>query len=180
MKCLSIILFLVLTFVESTDEPYIIISGKSIAVDGNTTIGEFSCSYNLKGKNDTLYLNQLAHKPYYFSLPVAAFQCGNPFLNKDFQKTLKAGEYPKIGVELKSLEINRYNEYTGELQLHLVGESKILKKVKFSNHQQGKSKFLLTVIDIKASEFGISPPKKFGGIMKADDNMQISVKLLLL
>lgn len=176
---ISVVLFLISFIMQPAASPYMVIKEKSITVDGNTSIGGFSCTYNLSGQSDTLFINNLAEAPFCFSLPVPAFKCGNFLLNRDFQHTLKADEYPEISVEVLSLVQNVKGDYTGKIKLNLVGKFKYLDDVKFQIKKLDKSSLLSANFLFKASEFELVPPSKLGGMIKADDEMTITVDLYL-
>jgi hypothetical protein len=182
MKVLSVVLFLLTSWVfPSSDESYLIICGKQITVDGNTTIGSFSCQYSESKQNDTLFLSKerRAKQPYAFSLNVPQFSCGNFLLNKDFQKTLQAAEHPQIVVEVTNLHPDNKGAYIGSVKLKLVGKSKIINDIRFFENIINGQKVLSTDFVFTASEFNLSPPKRLGGLVEADDCMKISVNLRL-
>lgn len=121
----------------------------------------------------------MSARPYCFSLPVAAFQCGNFLLNRDYQRTLKAKEYPEIAVQVLSLKENEGGGLTGKIKLYLVGKSKTLDNVNFTFQSHENKKALSAHFVFKASEFELKPPKRLGGILKTEDAMNITVELLL-
>ena len=182
MKVLSVVLFLLTSWmVPSSDESYLIICGKQITVDGNTTIGSFSCQYEESKQNDTLFLSneRKAKQPYAFSLKVPEFSCGNFLLNKDFQKTLQAEKHPQIVVEVTNLHKNDKQEFIGSVRLTLVGKSKTIEEIRFYKKTIDNQKVLFTDFVFTASEFKLTPPKRLGGLVEADDCMNISVELEL-
>lgn len=176
---ISVVLLLMSFIMQHEASPYMVIKEKSITVDGNTSIGGFSCTYNLAGQSDTLFINNLDEIPFCFSLPVPDFKCGNFMLNKDFQRTLKSEEYPEISVEVLSLVQNKKGDFTGKIKLNLVGKFKYLEDVNFQIKKYDNSSLLSANFLFKASEFELVPPSKLGGIIKADDEMTITVDLYL-
>lgn len=52
MNIISIVLLLMFLAMQPKEEPYWVIQEKSITVEGNTSIGGFSCTYNLYGQSD--------------------------------------------------------------------------------------------------------------------------------
>ncbi|MEX2595075.1 MAG: hypothetical protein WD426_20090 [Anditalea sp.] len=178
MSTLSIIL-LWLSLLHLEAGPFLIIQEKRITVNGNTSIGSFSCDYGISGKNDRLYMDRLTSSPYSFSVPVEAFRCGNFLLNRDFRTTLKAKRYPEISVQVLKLQKEKNGIFRGTIKLHLVGKSKILKDVKFTLKAHDKNQVLSTDFIFSASEFELIPPKKLGGLIKTEDNMEIIVSLVL-
>lgn len=182
MQVLSVVLFLLTSWVlPSSDEGYLIIYGKQITVDGNTTIGSFSCRYTTSEQNDTLFLTKerRAKEPYAFSLQVPQFSCGNFLLNKDFQKTLQAEQHPQIVVEVTNLKPENKDTYLGSVKLTLVGKSKTIDGIRFYERVVDGQNVLHTDFVFTASEFKLTPPKRLGGLVEAEDCMNISVNLKL-
>ena len=182
MKFISVIFLLVVLSAYTNrmfDPSYLIIQEKSITINGNTSIGGFSCDYELSGKDDTLFIKKLSSYPYSFSIPVEAFQCGNFLLNKDFQTTLKAKEYPQASVQVLSLKEKGDGTLRGTINLTLVGKSKKLENVKFILNEKDEKLALSADFLFQASEFELTPPKKLGGLIKTDDSMNITVELIL-
>lgn len=179
MNFLSVIFLLTALVSYINSEPALIIQEKSITINGNTSIGGFSCDYEVGGKNDTLFIGNLQQSPYSFVIPVAAFECGNFLLNKDFQTTLKAETFPKATVEVLSLEEKESEMFKGIIRLSLVGKTKILENVVFCLGQINKKQVLTANFVFNASEFNLTPPKKLGGLIKADDAMDITVTLVI-
>lgn len=178
MNILSVVLLGLIMFLQPKYESYLIISGKSIQVDGQTSIGGFSCNYNTSGQNDTLFLNGRDGNPYHFKLYVPKFQCGNYFLNKDFQSTLKADQYPDITLKVSQLKKTAKGEIIGRVNLQLVGKTKVLDNIRFSNYCYNGQNYLSAKISFSSKEFELTPPKRLGGLIKTEDTLKITVELL--
>jgi hypothetical protein len=179
MKLISVILTLLFLPETNVKPSYLIIQGKSITINGNTSIGGFSCDYDVTGKNDTLFIKNLASQPYGFTIPVSAFQCGNFILNKDFQNTLQSKRYPKASVQVLNLKETGKGVLNGKLKLTLVGKSKIIDNVCFTWNETDQTILLAADFVFLASDFDLTPPKKLGGMIKTDNAMNIIVELVL-
>jgi len=177
MNILSVVLLGILTFIQPKNESYLIISGKSIQVDGQTSIGGFSCNYNTSGQSDTLFLNGRAESPYHFILQVPRFQCGNYFLNKDFQSTLKAEQYPEVTLRVSEVKKVASGDLMGKVKLQLVGKSKVLDGIRFTQKCVQGRNYLTADISFSSKEFELNPPKRLGGLVKAEDLLKITVNL---
>lgn len=162
---------------------YLIICGKLIRVDGDTNVGSFSCEYAINESYDTLFFSSKSvdQEAMAFSLEVPEFKCGNFILNKDFQETLCVDKYPQITIKVLDLNQSGNCSFMGNIELHLVGKKKIIRNLHFEEEgQQKTSSKLTTFFSIKASEFGLSLPNRFGGLITTDDCIEISVDLKLL
>lgn len=179
MNIVSVIFLLIASTGLKSSDTCLIIQEKIITIDGNTSLGGFSCDYETSGKSDTLHIDNLSSSPYSFTIPVEGFRCGNFLLNKDFQTTLKAEEYPKVTVNVLSLKETEPGTLTGSVRLSLVGKSKTLTGVNFCIQSSGENKILTTNFIFHASEFNLTPPRRLGGLIKTDDAMNITVSLVL-
>lgn len=178
MNLISVVLLLITLFAPHKEASHLVILEKSITVNGNTSLGGFNCSYKLSGQSDTLFIDKRGYNPYCFSIPVKEFACGNFLLNKDFQYTLKAAEYPEIAVKVLSLQPDdKPGVFMGNVELALVGKTKILKEVVFIKETSGQQASIVANFVFLASEFELTPPKRFGGLIKADDLMNVTVAL---
>ncbi|UII30487.1 hypothetical protein LVD17_19535 [Fulvivirga ulvae] len=179
MNILSVILLLVSLTGPVGTESCLVIQKRSITINGDTSLGGFSCDYEISGVNDTLYFDNLPFSPYSFTIPVEAFRCGNFLLNRDFRSTLKADEYPKVTVQVQSLEEKDKGLLTGCIKLLLVGKYKTLDDVEFCQSFANGRQVLTADFVFYASEFKLEPPKKLGGLVTTSDKMNISVSLVL-
>lgn len=180
MKFISVILLLAALTIPAKEQPsYLVIKGKSITINGNTSIGGFNCGYTLSGQNDTLFIKKLSSQPYSFAIPVKEISCGNFILNRDFQTTLRSKEYPKAEVQVLSLEEKKQETLSGNIKLTLVGKSKIIEDVGFFWSESKDNLILNADLIFLSSEFDLTPPRKLGGMIKTDDAMHIQVALTL-
>lgn len=179
MNILSVILLLISLTGPAKTESCLVIQKRSITIDGDTSLGRFSCDYEISGVNDTLYFDNLPSSPYSFAIPVEAFKCGNFLLNRDFRSTLKADEYPKVTVQVQSLEEKGKGLLTGCIKLSLVGKYKTLDDVEFCQSFVDERQVLTANFVFYASEFKLTPPQKLGGLVTTSDKMNISVSLVL-
>lgn len=165
---------------SATIPDFMVISEKKITVEGNTSLGEFSCNYGIEGKNDTLYLHTPTKEHLYeFEIPTEDFQCGNFLLNRDYQKTLKAKKYPTITVKVEHLNMIDPNSMHGELTLTIAGKTQTIDAVRFDKFIEENKEMLQAAIHVNMSAFDLEPPKKLGGLIKTDDSMLVSVALVI-
>ena len=179
MSLISVILLLISLTEPVKTESCLVIQKRSITINGDTSLGGFSCDYEISGVNDTLYFDNLPSSPYSFTIPVEAFKCGNFLLNRDFRSTLKADEYPKVTVQVLSLEEKNKGFLTGCIKLSLVGKYKTLDDVEFCQSFVNNRQVLTANFVFYASEFKLEPPQKLGGLVTTSDKMNITVALVL-
>ncbi len=162
------------------DPIYMVIKEKKITVEGNTSLGEFSCEYGIVGKRDTLYLETSGPEHLYeFEIKTEDFRCGNFLLNRDYQKTLKAKEHPTITVRVEHLTSMNSHSMQGMLTLTIAGKTQTMDQVPFKKSMLEGKESLQAAIELHLSTFELEPPTKLGGLIKTDDAMLVSVSLII-
>ncbi|MBC5993520.1 hypothetical protein [Pontibacter cellulosilyticus] len=158
-------------------EAYLVVQGERITVEAATSLGSINCTYTGNRSGDTLYINKqtLKGERLVLSLPVKDFGCGNLLLNRDFQRTLKAGNHPLVRVEVLELT-QQTQQLIGTLRLQLAGKTQVLRGVRFCN-QPGQK--LSTTLCLSFSDYELATPNKLGGLVKVEEELQVKVELLL-
>ncbi|MFC6997954.1 hypothetical protein [Rufibacter roseus] len=174
----NIVLVLLLLFPGfTTDEQYLVVRGKRISVQAMTSVGAINCSYENTRQADTLFLNRLVGKNerLVMELPVKEFGCGNPLLNRDFHRTLKAETYPEIQVAV--LEMKQEGQrMKGAILVQLAGKKQVYRNVNFCRKPGQR---LSATLCLLFSDFDLTMPKKFGGLVKVDEELKVTVDLLI-
>ena len=117
-------------------------------------------------------------------LDIFGFDCHNPMMTLDLRKTLKAKEYPTMKIYFISL--NKIPELKpapepikGWVSIELSGVTKKYEvSYKFSMDNQ-KVIHLIGDRSVNFSDFNITPPRKLGGIIRANDNLDVEFSLEL-
>lgn len=158
---------------------FVVITGNKVTVAAGTSLGNINCAYTSSQK-DTLVLNrQIPQRDRLkLAIPVKAFNCGNILLNKDFEKTLNASQHPYTEIEVVCLKKDGKN-YKGNLNLIVAGKTIPLQNVTFYNCAGKGAKNLRSNICLNFSEIGLATPKKMGGLLKVEDELQVMVELQL-
>lgn len=147
------------------------IVSKDFIVKGNTSIGKFDCKTREQLK-DTLFLNQplgLSDK-----IAVADFGCGNFMIKRDFRKTLNADSYPHAYFALEQVQ-DIDGRLVYNLSVTIAGVCKKIENLSFTQ-QDG---VLMSKVDLKFSDFNLTPPKKLGGAIKIEEDIELLVHLVL-
>lgn len=163
-----LILFLVLAGFSRHKNSYLLLSSKRFIVEGSTSLGDFTCNYDIHQTKDTLFLS---HKTGFTDkIPVKEFGCGNFLLNRDFKKTLKEKEYPDVMINLSDVRKQGEN-YSYNLHLELAGKKKTFQNLVLKK----EGKHLKGGIELKFSDFDLHPPTKLGGAIKIDESIKLSI-----
>jgi len=160
---------------------FLSIQGQRVTVSGQTSVGGFRCTLEKETEATKIALQGSSGSGaalLYLTLPVKAFSCGNFLLNRDFQKTLKMEQHPHIRVEVLRLQANGAH-FIGKLDLTVAGTKKKLDNIQFRYQTYKKSKVLRSQLTLKMSEFGLTPPSRFGGLVRVEEELVIEVDLVL-
>ncbi|QCR21480.1 hypothetical protein [Pontibacter sp. SGAir0037] len=162
-------------------EEALVVREKRITVQASTTLGSISCQYKAESRLDTLLINKplSAKEKLCLRIPVKEFGCGNLLLNKDFQRTLNTQQYPTVYVEVLELQQLRKG-YAGTLRLQLAGKSKLLQQVHFYRAEEANKEVLRADLCLNFSDFDLHTPRKLGGMVKVEEELNVIVDLVLL
>jgi hypothetical protein len=171
MRILCLIFLLTFNFHHENER--LVIQEKEIIVSGNTTLGKFHCAYKGTGLKDTLsFVNNQSTDAFLFQIDVAEFGCGNPLLNNDFRKTIKAKEFPQAIVKVTHLK-KVQDGYRCDLHLGIAGKRLFFKDFLL----QSQDNKLSGQLDLHFDALGLDPPKKFGGLIKVDEILSLSLSM---
>lgn len=166
---------------------WVVTRGCSLTVNGSTNVNKFNCAIAFYNQTDTLsfhtnYSSEIVKMSGKMRLPVENFDCHNPMMSKDLQKTLKAKEFPHLEIHFISLsrfpnrELNN-DKIKGVLIIKLAGVSKKI-EIEYQTKKIDTNK--LTLIGKKRitfSDFNIIPPRKLGGMIKTNNELDIEFVL---
>ncbi len=159
----------------------------SLKVNGSTNINKFSCVIANYYTPDTLvFYKEKTSEPVKMAgsmaLDVQNFDCHNPIMTNDLRKTLKVKEYPKMIIRFINLSKypdagDRQDGVKGVVTIELSG---IIKRfdVNYKFIQDGPN--ALTLIGTKQvnfSDFNITPPRKLGGMIKTNNELNVEFVL---
>ncbi|WP_407428303.1 YceI family protein [Arcticibacter sp.] len=199
MKCLSIYsltLFISLlcsfTLHKSAPAPtrWVVMNGGSLKVKGTTNINTFKCDITGYSNSDTIlvYKNQIqeGNLPLKgrLGLSVKLFDCHHAVMTADLRKTLKAKEFPQLKISFINLEkfpalSSRESKIKGTVDIELAGKVKrftVDYTFKLDNQRNIQ---LLGERDVNFSDFGLTPPRKLGGMIQTDNKLSVEFKLTL-
>lgn len=161
-------------------------SGCYLKVDGSTNINKFSCAITNYSIPDTILVNRNS-KPVLLNgnirLDVQNFDCHNGIMTADLRKTLKASSYPRLVVRF--ISINKYPEIAGNeiikgiVNIELVGLTRPY-EVNYTIVSADKNVInLIGTRRIYFSDFNITPPRKLGGMIKTNNELDVMFNIRL-
>lgn len=111
------------------------------------------------------------------------FDCGGNGINRDFQKSLQSDQFPFIDIIPSSLTV--YPSEPGQLEtrvtIRLAGQEKdyhIPVNYMMAKNLEQKVHMGHAKVVLRMSDFGITPPSPFFGLIQVDDELQVEIFLL--
>lgn len=116
------------------------------------------------------------------NLDVGSFDCHHAIMTSDLRKTLKVKEFPKLGIKFLSLskfpDLNsRQDILKGMVEIRLAG---VTKRFDVSYKLSRDSNNIIKLVgnqDINFTDFGITPPRKVGGMIKTNNKLAVEFSL---
>lgn len=160
----------------------------TLLVKGKSNVNSFTCTINEYTKNDTLICSNDVSKSVRLKgemrMDVLRFDCHSGMLTKGLRQTLKADEYPIMMIRFLSLErmpilLTKEESVKGWIEVELAGAVKRFELTYSFNKNSGGNIQLDGGRTFCFSDFQLSPPKKFGGLIKIKDEFVVRFQLLL-
>jgi hypothetical protein len=187
-----ILLFIILSAFSSQVNKHqvtkwVVMQGGFLKVDGSTNVNKFNCVVANYAKSDTVFIyknsaNELLYLSGAIKLDVQNFNCHNPVMTSDLRKTLKAREYPKLIIRFQNL--SKYPNLNvgqdiikGAVTIELAGVTKRF-EVDYKIISAGEDVInLIGSRQVKFSDFNIIPPRKIGGMIQTNNELNVVFNL---
>lgn len=120
------------------------------------------------------------------AVPVVAFRCGNPVMERDLRRALLAGRFPSIEFRFTDLrgaiehDIDR-NVYSATVtgELSMAGARKQI-ELRVVAERIARDRFRIqAVLPLRMTDFGVRPPSALFGMVKAHDDLIVRFDLIL-
>lgn len=161
----------------------------SLKVAGSTNINKFDCQIINYTKPDTLTIYNLSNSSAVklsgkMELDVNNFDCHNPVMTADLRKTLKGKVFPHLTINFLSLSSypnfkNKNGEIKGKVNIELAGTSKQFDVDYKFNATDQNTLVLVGTRKVNFSDFKIIPPRKLGGMIETNNELDIAFNLYL-
>jgi len=117
------------------------------------------------------------------SIPIRDFEASNPLMYNDFLKLLKAKEYPRLKICISNYQLeiawrDRDVPLPNNIQITLAGISRTY-EIGCTLDNCDKNLYISGAAKIKLSDFDISPPAKFNGLVKVRDEISVNFGLMI-
>lgn len=157
-------------------------------VNGSSNVNEFSCSVTGIKAYDTIMVTYDPVKALALRgairMDIVSFDCHNNLIRKDLRKTLKAEQYPTMTIRFLSLKTMpglsaQIEHVKGWVEVELAG---VRKKFELNYAFRRAADGLIQLSGARKfcfSDFSLSPPQKFAGLVKIKDEFDVKFMLIL-
>lgn len=167
---------------------FIVQPESTLVIAGKTNVNAFQCTTLYCGR-DTLVLRESAgSRPVFLkgnvSLDASAFSCGMLLMTNDFNKTIKAKEYPAIAIDFISFEKAPVygcteERFKGRMNIALAG---VTKTFDVDCAIEARSTGIIYLRGNRAFEFAdfnLTAPSRMMGMVKVEDKLEVKFNLAL-
>lgn len=175
-------LLLLLSLIPPPGVKWVVLKGATLRVNGTTNVNKFSCLVKDYANPDTLVFYQNNSMSGAVSLPVLSFDCMSAPMTDGLRKALNAKTFPRLVITF--LSISKYPALqsteeliSGVVNIELAGK---MKKISVSYRIFMDPQQVIHLIGkqtIRFSEFGLTAPRKLGGMIKTDDQLDVEFNI---
>ena len=171
---------------------WIVQKTSTLSIEGCTNINRFSCSVNEYTEPDTITcLNTLSpNNPQGIPLRgvlriyIDDFDCHNRVMTAEFKRTLKYKQYPQLKVCFVNLEKMPFSGKStgiikGNVDVELAGVSRRFEIDYTSCRTDASQLQLIGTHTFRFTDFQMRPPRKMGGIIRVNDELNVQFILYL-
>jgi len=162
----------------------------TLSIAGSTNINKFCCQVTEYAGPDTLMTIREDMKEAGVSLQgllridIKDFDCRNRIMTSEFKHTLKYQQYPQLIIHFLTLErlpaTGQDNAAVkGWVEIELAGACKKF-EISYTSCKSGGNDFeLVGVRAFGFSDFGLRAPRKMGGLVRVNDQLDVQFRLRL-
>lgn len=144
-----------------------------VEIRGWTNVNTFKCVNNDFKTATSLYLlteNRLPN----INLKVEDFDCRNKMMTSDLRKALHAEKYPALSIKFLDFKRSSSTRFLAVVEVKMMNISK-----KYTIEFLENNKSLMGNKRLRFSDFNIIPPKKMGGIISVNDELDLFFSLMI-
>lgn len=188
MRTISSILTIICLLAFTPPAPrgvrWVVLNNILVRVSGSTNVNKFTCEIKNYPNRDTLVCYQhngtenvrLSGK---LEMAVFTFDCLDRIMTHDLRETLKADQHPSLRIALLSLQ--RYpslssgqEQLCGNVAIELAGVTREMSLNLTVTNEDQKTIHMTGSRNIHFTDFGLTPPRKFGGMVRAKDDLTVT------
>lgn len=192
-QMLAAIIFLATAIIASAQSSgniakWVVQKNSTLEVAGKTNVNSFTCNISQYNDRDTIAFFGESNKAIKLNgdltMDILSFDCHSSMVNKDMQKTLKADVYPQLKIRFLTLQNmpllqQKSEQVKGWLEVELAGVVKRIEMI-YTISKVGNSFIQMSGSrTFNFSDFKLSPPQKFAGLIKIKDEFNVNFQLVL-
>lgn len=175
---------------------YRILPSSQLFLEGTTNINTFTCNCTCVQSSPRLRL-ELEERPdgqrvvfdnAQLDIRTKDIDCGNRNMNKDLHQTLRADEYPSIGIIIEEASLKKglkliggpdWRQLTSRALLTVAGTTRTV-QLEVKARKTGPEAYrFISRYTIKMTDFNIDPPTAMLGLVKVNDQIEINFDLAI-
>lgn len=168
------------------------IPSSKLIIHGSTNVNRFDCALEQNGSANALSVTSrwtdlnLTFDGLELAYPVAQLDCGVELMNKDLRDLLNEPEFPNFFLQINSIQIHPANReierlaVAAEVTITLAGVTRqvVIGRGTVIN-RSAEEMVLLGATRLKMTDFGITPPTKFLGMVTVTDELEIEFEVTM-
>ncbi|MBN9385612.1 MAG: hypothetical protein J0H74_32965 [Chitinophagaceae bacterium] len=181
-------IILILVFFTSLAKPvrtkWLVQRTSTIRIAGSTNVNSFCCHVNEYTGPDTITLTVAGGNLGALAVNIEEFNCNNRIMTGEFKKTLKYKQYPQLKIVFISLEKMpafgpMAETVKGCVEVELAGMCRKFEVTYTSCRTDDEDVELVGGRVFGFSDFGLTPPRKMGGLVRVNDKLDVQFTLHL-
>lgn len=161
-------------------------------INGETNVNHFTCGLKQINSSDPIIISStwsegtILFEGLMLKYQLTDFKCEIAAMNRDLQATLNADIFPNLFLKINDIQIHKDNTEIERLRVSSNVSITISGKEVDYEIQYGEvinySESLLSLSGeqtLKMTDFGITPPSKFFGMIQVTDELDVSFEILI-
>lgn len=181
---------------HSAQLSYRILPSSQLFLEGTTNINAFTCNCKSVQSSPRLRLEMEEREESQsavfdnaqLKIRTKDIDCGNRNMNKDLHHTLRADEYPSIGIIIEEASLKNgvnlagesdWRQLTTRALLTVAGTTRTVQLEVKARKTSPEAYRFISRYTIKMTDFNIAPPSAMLGLVKVNDQIEINFDLAI-
>jgi len=170
--------------VKPTKSKWLVQRTSTIRIAGSTNVNRFCCHVNEYTGPDTIVLGASGESLGALTIDIEDFNCNSRMMTSEFKSTLKYRQFPQLRIVFMNLEKvpvfgTAAETVKGWVEVELAGICKKFEVMYTSCRVSEENVDLVGSRVFCFSDFGLTPPRKMGGLVRVNDRLDVQFTLHL-
>lgn len=172
---------------KASVEKWVIEKSSNLSIEGRSNVSSFRCDVIEYLRVDTIFFykgdQQICTTKGGLTVNIKGFDCHQKYITTDLRKTLKAEEFPFLKIDL--LSIGNFTAGTANQKIKgwvTIQLAHVTKTIEVNYTVQTGNNGILHLYgsqQVLFSDFGLTPPHKLAGLIKVEEELNVSFRLIL-